>query len=166
MASKFTSPEKKPPTPEIFDWADIEEIDLQGLSSDEDTEEIKASHAQLSFERSESPEPSPEQSSLLLQQKDTKSWHLKLPKFGRRSKLYQVDETRSPTKKTKSISPSPKSHKTSSLPTSLKSSREKMVAHTPGLKEAQLINLVTITEQDDVPQEVRTLSSMYVHVKP
>ena len=160
MASKFTSPEKKPPMPEIFNWADIEEIDLEGLSSDEDTEEIEASHTELSFEQDKSPEPSPEQSSPLLQQKDTKSWHLKLPKFGKRSKLYQIDEPKSPTKKTKSISPSPQSHKTSSLPTSLKSSREKMVAHTPRLKKAQLINLATITDQDDVPQEVRTLSSM------
>ena len=104
MASKFTSPEKKPPIPEIFNWADIEEIDLEGLSSDEDTEEIKASHAQLSFEQDKSPEPSPEQPSPLLQQEDTKSWHLKLPKFGKRSKLYQIDEPKSPTKKTKSIS--------------------------------------------------------------
>ena len=160
MASKFTSPEKEPPIPEMFDWTDIEEIELQGLSSDEDTEEIKASHAQLSFEEEKSPEPSPEQSSPLLQQKDTKSWHLKLPKFGKRSKSYQVDEPES-SKKSKSVSPSPQSHETSSLPTSLKSSKEKQT-HTAGLKEAQLINLATITEQDDVPQEVRTLSSMYM----
>ena len=166
---------------EFFKWDDLEQIYLCGLedsaSSDKDTAGRETSHTLdfqqdspglfsklSSMERSRHSKSSssieePQEEFALMQLKGEK-W-FSLPKFGRRRQQYRV-ESKSPTGKSKSLSPSP-TGKSKSLSPSPQSRKAPSSPKSPQSPKLSVINLATITGQVGFPQEVSKCVKFLMH---
>ena len=149
---------------EFCKWSDIKDIHLSGLEdlkSDEDTAGTETSHTH-DFQPQDNPGLFPKQSSMessrhskslssieepALTKQKGQNW-FSLPKFRKRREQYRVESKSPPIGKSKSLSSSQQSHK---------SQPSKGGEYSPSI-----INLATITDQVDVPPEVRIKNSKKV----
>ena len=178
---------------EFYKWDDLEEIHLCGLEDSSHTTGREMSHTldfqqekspglsikPSSMEHShhskslssieepqEEPQEKPQKEPALMQQKGHK-WFNWLKK---RCEQYQVVSQPPPTGKSKSLSSSPQSHKSQPSPQSPGQKMASKFSLTYGTARSKggeyspsIINLATITDQVDVPQEVRTQKIIYMH---